>query len=367
MKKKVGLIGWRGMVGTVLMSRMREEKDFSDIDPVFFSTSQYGIAGPIELGGEKLQNAYDIDFLAKMDVILTCQGSDYTEKVYKSLREQGWNGHWIDAASLLRMNEEAVIVLDPINSDLIKKSYSEGCKTWVGGNCTVSLMLMAIGELVRQDQVDWISAMTYQAASGAGAQSMKELLLQMGAIYQSVESELEASMSIIDAKVTDMIRSDAYPIEHFGVPLAGSLIPWIDADLNNGQSKEEWKAQVEANKILGLEGSRAVSIDGITVRVGSMRSHAQALTMKLKNDIALSEIEEMIRGSNSWVEVIPNNKDATIKALTPAAVSGTMRVPVGRFRKMSLGPEFLSAFTVGDQLLWGAAEPLRRMLRILID
>ncbi len=368
--KKVGLIGWRGMVGSVLMQRMREEKDFDVIEPVFFSTSQTGQPGP-DVGKDVpvLKDAKSIDELKLMDVIITCQGGDYTEAVYPQLRKAGWDGYWIDAASTLRMADEAIIVLDPVNLDVIKDGLSNGTKTFVGGNCTVSLMLMAIGGLFDNDLVEWISPMTYQAASGAGAQNMRELVRQMGAINDSVKTLNEdpaAAILDIDKKLADFLRSDDYPKENWGVPLAGSLIPWLDSPLDSGQTREEWKAEVETNKILG-RSDQPVPIDGICVRIGAMRCHSQALTIKLKKEVPLDEIHDMLAQANDWVKVIPNERDITVQELTPAAVTGTLTVPVGRLRKLTMGDDYLSAFSVGDQLLWGAAEPLRRMLRLLLE
>jgi len=368
--KRVGFIGWRGMVGSVLMQRMRDENDFSEIEPIFFTTSQAGKPGP-DVGKDvpPLKDAGNIDELKSMDVIVTCQGGDYTKQVYKPLRDAGWDGYWIDAASSLRMADDSIIVLDPVNKDVIKNGLSSGIKTYVGGNCTVSLMLMAIGGLFEKDLIEWITPMTYQAASGAGAQNMRELIKQMGAVNDHVKSlndDPATAILDIDRKVTDFIRSAAYPTDHWPVPLAASLIPWIDVQLESGQSKEEWKAQVETNKILGRSSS-PIPIDGLCVRVGAMRCHSQALTIKLKKDISVDEISAMLAAHNDWVKVVPNDRELTMSDLTPAAVTGTLTVPVGRLRKLSMGPEYLSAFTVGDQLLWGAAEPLRRMLRILLE
>jgi aspartate-semialdehyde dehydrogenase len=366
---RVGLVGWRGMVGSVLMQRMVEERDFDLIDPVFYSTSQVGGAAP-NLGKDAgmLQNAFDLDSLKQLDAIITCQGGSYTEQVYPALRKAGWKGYWIDAASTLRMTPDSIITLDPVNLDQINQGIHSGMNTFVGGNCTVSLMLMALGGLFEKGHVEWMSAMTYQAASGAGAQNMRELIAQMGVINDSVSSELAnpaSSILDIDRKVAETIRSSTFPTQQFGAPLAGSLIPWIDVKRDNGQSKEEWKAGVEANKILGTQGS-PVAIDGTCVRIGAMRCHSQALTIKLKQNIPMDEIEEMIASHNQWVKVIPNERDITAQELTPAKVTGTLSVPVGRLRKMAMGDDFLNAFTVGDQLLWGAAEPLRRTLRIIL-
>jgi aspartate-semialdehyde dehydrogenase len=366
--KRVGLIGWRGMVGSVLMQRMREERDFDRIEPVFFSTSQAGEAAP-DVGKDvpPLQDANSIDALKTMDVIISCQGGDYSKDIYPRLRTAGWDGYWIDAASTLRMAPESIIVLDPINRELIDQGLRDGVKTYVGGNCTVSLMLMALGGLFQNDLVEWITPMTYQAASGAGARNMRELLQQMGSIHDVAQGLLDdpaSAILAIDKTVSDHIRSDDYPDAQFGVPLAGSLIPWIDVQLESGQSKEEWKAQVETNKILGHSDAQ-IPIDGICVRIGAMRCHSQALTIKLKRDVPVDEIENMLAAANDWVKVVPNDRDRSMNELTPAAVTGTLSVPVGRLRKLTMGGEYLSAFTVGDQLLWGAAEPLRRMLRIL--
>ena len=367
--KRVGFVGWRGMVGSVLMQRMREENDFADIDPVFFTTSQAGKPGP-DIGRDvpALKDANSIQDLSAMDVIVTCQGGDYTKAIYPELRKSGWKGYWIDAASALRMQDDSIIVLDPVNEHVIKDGLSKGAKTYVGGNCTVSLMLMAIGGLFEKDLVEWITPMTYQAASGAGAQNMRELIRQMGAINDNVKALNDnpaTAILEIDKNVTDFIRSDAYPMEKWPAPLAASLIPWIDVPLASGQSKEEWKAQVETNKILG-RASNPVPIDGLCVRIGAMRCHSQALTIKMKKDVPLDEINEILAAHNDWVRVIPNEPAVTVKELTPAAVTGTLSVPVGRLRKLSMGKDYLSAFTVGDQLLWGAAEPLRRMLRLLL-
>jgi len=367
---RTGLIGWRGMVGSVLMQRMREENDFDLIEPVFFTTSQTGQAGP-DVGVEvpPLKDAKDITELSAMDVIISCQGGGYTEEIYPTLRQSGWKGYWIDAASSLRMEDESVIVLDPVNMDVIKDSLAKGGKTFVGGNCTVSLMLMAIGGLFKENLVEWISPMTYQAASGAGAQNMRELITQMGAIHDDVKSLVDDPASAIldiDRQVTDFMRGDAYPVEQWGVPLAGSLIPWLDSQLETGQTREEWKAQVETNKILGTSAN-PTPIDGICVRIGAMRCHSQAMTIKLNKDIPLDEVDDILAKANDWVKVVPNDRDISMKALTPAAVTGTLDIPVGRLRKLTMGNDYLSAFTVGDQLLWGAAEPLRRMLRILLE
>ncbi|SHE99098.1 aspartate-semialdehyde dehydrogenase [Vibrio gazogenes] len=367
---RVGLVGWRGMVGSVLMQRMVEEGDFNDIEPVFYSTSQVGIAAP-DYGKEAglLQDAFDVESLKQLDAVITCQGGGYTEKVYPQLRNAGWKGYWIDAASTLRMADEAIITLDPVNLKHIQQAIHAGTKTYVGGNCTVSLMLMGLGGLFEKGLVEWMSAMTYQAASGAGAQNMRELISQMGVINDCVSSELAnpaSSILDIDRKVVETMRSSSFPSDNFGAPLAGSLIPWIDVKRDNGQSKEEWKAGAEANKILDLQGS-PIPIDGTCVRIGAMRCHSQALTIKLKQNVPMDEIEEIIASHNDWVKVIPNERDITAQELTPTKVTGTLSVPVGRLRKMSMGDDFLNAFTVGDQLLWGAAEPLRRTLRIILN
>ncbi len=359
------------MVGSVLMERMRAEGDFDLIDePVFFTTSQVGQAGP-DIGRETppLQDATDIAALKNMDAIVSCQGGGYTGAVYDDLRASGWKGYWIDAASTLRMQPGSVIVLDPVNMNVITEALDAGVRDYIGGNCTVSLMLMALGGLFRAGYVEWASAMTYQAASGAGAKNMRELLAQMGSAHDAVSSLLEDPASAIleiDRRVAERLRSDRFPTANFGVPLAGSLIPWIDTQLENGQSREEWKGSVESNKILGREAS-PIPIDGICVRIGAMRSHSQALTVKLNRDIPVGEIEGILDEANDWVKVIPNDRDRTIAELTPAAVTGTLDVPVGRIRKLAMGGEYICAFTVGDQLLWGAAEPLRRMLRILLE
>ncbi len=367
---RVGLVGWRGMVGSVLMQRMREERDFDVIEPVFFTTSNVGGKGP-DIGRDvpALKDAKDIAELKAMDAIISCQGGDYTKEVYGDLRSAGWKGYWIDAASTLRMKDDAIIILDPANKNVIKDGLAKGIKTYVGGNCTVSLMLMAIGGLFDKGLIEWISPMTYQAASGAGARNMRELIQQMGAINHEVKALVDdpaAAILEIDRKVADFIRSDRYPVDAWPVPLAGSLIPWIDVQLESGQSKEEWKAQVEANKILG-RSSNPIPIDGLCVRIGAMRCHSQALTIKMTSDVSLNEIDDIIASHNQWVKVVPNDREITMRELTPAAVTGTLTVPVGRMRKLNMGPQYLSAFTVGDQLLWGAAEPLRRMLRILIE
>jgi aspartate-semialdehyde dehydrogenase len=365
--KKVGLVGWRGMVGSVLMQRMREENDFALIEPVFFTTSNIGGKGPQEASAP-LKDAKSIDDLRAMDIIITCQGGDYTTEVFPKLREAGWSGHWIDAASTLRMKDDAVIILDPVNQGVIEASLAKGGRNWIGGNCTVSLMLMALGGLFKAGLVDWMSSMTYQAASGAGAQNMRELLVQMGEAHRVAKGLLDDPASAIldiDREVAGILRDESFPTSNFGVPLAGSLIPWIDKDLGNGQSREEWKGQAETNKILGSTAA-PIPVDGLCVRIGAMRCHSQGLTIKLRKDVPLDEITAMLAAHNDWVKVVPNQREVSMRELTPTAVTGTLTVPVGRLRKMSMGPEYLSAFTVGDQLLWGAAEPLRRMLRILL-
>ncbi|UKA61957.1 aspartate-semialdehyde dehydrogenase [Arthrobacter sp. FW306-04-A] len=366
----VGLVGWRGMVGSVLMHRMQEEGDFANINPVFFSTSNAGGAAPsFADGAGKLENAFDIETLAKLPIIVTAQGGDYTKQVHGELRSRGWDGLWIDAASTLRMNGDSIIVLDPINRDVIDAGLSGGVKDYIGGNCTVSCMLMGLGGLFKNNLVEWGTSMTYQAASGGGARHMRELLNQFGTLNNEVSSELDDPASAIleiDRKVLATQRSGVDATQ-FGVPLAGSLIPWIDADLGNGQSKEEWKAGVETNKILGTgngTGRDYVVMDGLCVRIGAMRSHSQALTLKLREDLSVAEIEKLLDADNEWAKVVPNTKEASMSDLTPVAASGTLEIPVGRIRKLEMGPEYISAFTVGDQLLWGAAEPLRRMLKI---
>ncbi len=368
--KRVGLVGWRGMVGSVLMQRMREEGDFALIEPVFFTTSNPGGKAPeFANAAPPLVDARNIGELKTMDIVISCQGGDYTNEVFPQLREAGWTGHWIDAASALRMKDDAVIILDPVNPDVISDSLNKGGRNWIGGNCTVSLMLMALGGLLRHDEIEWVSAMTYQAASGAGAQNMRELLQQMGEVHRAARDLLDDPASAIldiDREVAGVLRDKDFPTANFEVPLAGSLIPWIDKDLDNGQSREEWKASAETNKILGRGGSTLIPIDGICVRIGAMRCHSQALTIKLRRDLPLDEVEDMLASGNEFVKVVPNNRVSTIAQLTPAHVTGSLEVPIGRLRKMSMGGQYLSAFTVGDQLLWGAAEPLRRMLRILL-
>ncbi|WP_345444169.1 aspartate-semialdehyde dehydrogenase [Rothia endophytica] len=366
----VGFVGYRGMVGSVLMQRMVDEGDFEGINPVFFSTSQAGSPAPT-LGGvleeSTLKDAHDIDELVKLPVIVTAQGGDYTKAVHSSLRERGWDGIWIDAASTLRMNDDAVIVLDPINRDVIDRGLDSGIKDFVGGNCTVSCLLMGLGGLWKQGLVEWGTSMTYQAASGGGARHMREVLAQFGELNGTVANELADPASAIleiDRKILEKQRSGDLDTTQFGVPLAGSLIPWIDSDLGNGQSREEWKAEAESNKILGLDGDERVALDGLCVRIATMRSHSQALTLKLTEDLTVEEIEKIIDNDNEWSKVVPNEREATMRDLTPVAASGTLDIPVGRIRKLSMGPQYISAFTVGDQLLWGAAEPVRRMLRI---
>jgi len=366
---QVGIIGWRGMVGSVLVRRMREEHDFDLVDPVFFSTSQAGAAGP-EIGKRtpSVKDANDVRELAAMDVLISCQGGEYTADTHPKLRKAGWTGYWIDAARHLRMADDAVIVLDPVNRPVIDRALDRGIKDYIGGNCTVSLMLMAMDGLFRADLIEWMTSMTYQAASGGGAKHMRELLTQMGIAHKSAADLLadpNSSILDIDSAVIATQRHD-FPVDHFHFPLAGSLLPWIDADLGNGQSREEWKAHAEGNKILG-RSSHPIPIDGMCIRIGSMRCHSQALTVKLRRDVPLGEIERMLATANDWVAIVPNEKEASLRDLTPTAVSGTLKVPVGRLKKLSMGGDYLQAFTVGDQLLWGAAEPLRRMLRILLD
>ena len=375
MMKLVGLVGWRGMVGSVLMQRMQDEGDFAHIEPVFFTTSNAGGKAPAMAKNETtLKDATDITELSKCEIVISCQGGDYTSEVFPKLRAAGWNGYWIDAASTLRMNDDAVIVLDPVNLDVIKNAMTRGVKNYIGGNCTVSGMLMGMGGLFQHNLVEWMTSMTYQAASGGGAQHMRELLTQFGTINNSVKALLDNPASaILEIDKTVLATQHGMSAEEtrqFGVPLAGNLIPWIDKDLGNGQSKEEWKAGAETNKILGLGaafGSREIPVDGLCVRVGAMRCHSQALTIKLKKDVPLDEISDIIAANNQWVKVVPNTREDSMRDLSPAAVTGSLTIPVGRLRKMSMGGEYLSAFTVGDQLLWGAAEPLRRMLRIILD
>jgi aspartate-semialdehyde dehydrogenase len=371
---KVGFVGWRGMVGSVLMDRMAAEKDFELFDSAFFSTSSAGRAAPKVARAEPvLKDAADLAALGACDAIVTCQGGEYTGDVHPRLRAAGWNGYWIDAASTLRMKEHAVIILDPVNLPVIEDALARGLRDYIGGNCTVSLMMLGIDGLLKADLIEWVTAMTYQSASGAGAQNMRELLAQMGHAHASVSELLADPASAIleiDRRVGSALLSDQLPKEHFGVPLAGSLIPWIDKDLGNGVSREEWKGGAEANKILGrpaMGQPGSLIVEGLCVRVGAMRCHSQALTIKLKRDLPLAEIESMLAGANRWVRVIPNQREESIRELSPARVSGKMDIPIGRLRKLAMGGEYLSAFTIGDQLLWGAAEPLRRMLRILLD
>ena len=372
---RVGIVGWRGMVGSVLVQRMREERDFDHVEPVFFSTSQAGGKGPqIGKATEAVKNATDLAELKKLPVIISCQGGDYTSEIYPKLRQQGWKGYWIDAASALRMNDDAVIILDPLNMDLIKSAIKAGTKDYIGGNCTVSLMLMGMAGLFQRDEIEWMTSMTYQAASGQGASAMRDLVAQMATIADRSQQLLDDPASAIleiDRNVTESIRSRDLPRETIGYPLAGSLLPWIDKDLGNGQSREEWKAQAEANKILGRgngkNGAKAIPMDGVCVRVGAMRCHSQAMTIKLRRPVPMDEVEGMLADAHDWVKVVPNRREETLAELTPAAVTGKLTVPVGRLRKLPMGDDYLAAFTVGDQLLWGAAEPLRRMVRILLD
>jgi aspartate-semialdehyde dehydrogenase len=371
---KVGFVGWRGMVGSVLMERMASERDFALFKSRFFSTSNQGAAAPAVAGGEaRLHDAHDVSALAECDAIVTCQGGDYTAAIHPKLRAAGWDGYWIDAASTLRMKDDAIIVLDPVNLGVIRSGLARGVRDYIGGNCTVSLMLMAIDGLIKAGLVEWISAMTYQAASGAGAQNMRELLQQMGALFEAVRDQLAdpgCAILEIDRAVSEALRSEKLPREHFGTALAGNLIAWIDRDLGHGVSREEWKGGAETNKILGrppMSHPGSLIVESICVRVGAMRCHSQALTIKLSRDVPLPEIEALLAGANRWVEVVPNRRDETIRSLAPAHVSGRLEIPIGRVRKLAIGGEYLSAFTVGDQLLWGAAEPLRRMLRILLD
>lgn len=366
---RVGFVGWRGMVGSVLLQRMREEQDFQGFEAVFFSTSQAGQAAPdIGQGENTLEDANDTAALANCDIVLSCQGGSYTKAVYPELRRDGWNGYWIDAASALRMDEDSVIVLDPVNSDVIERALANGVRSYIGGNCTVSLMLMAIAGLFRDGLVEWVSSMTYQAASGAGAKNMRELLSQMAFLGQSVNTELADPCSAIldiDRKVTAALRGDAIPTAEFGAPLAGSLLPWIDSAMDNGQSREEWKGCAETNKILDCDTT--VPVDGTCVRIGTMRCHCQGLTIKLRREVPLADIESIIAGTSQWTSVVPNTKEDSLHRLTPAAVAGKLDIPVGRVRTMNMGPRFINAFTAGDQLLWGAAEPVRRMLRIVVE
>lgn len=366
---RIGFVGWRGMVGSVLMGRMREEQDFKGFEPFFFTTSNIGGESPdVGLDTQPLKDAYDIELLSSLNIVLTCQGGDYTKKVYPDLLKQGWNGYWIDSASSLRMDDESIIVLDPVNRSVINQGLSSGIRTYVGGNCTVSLMLMALSGLFSSGHIEWISSMTYQAASGAGAKHMKELIAQMQVLGDASRALLDdpASTAIaIDDRISGELRSDTFPAENFAAPLAGSLIPWIDSQMESGQTREEWKGLVETNKILKTE--KPIPVDGLCVRVGAMRCHSQGLTIKLNKDMPLEEISEIIQEGNNWVALIPNDRESTLQSLTPAAVNGTLTIAVGRLRKMLMGPEYITAFTVGDQLLWGAAEPLRRVLRIIIE
>ena len=367
---RVGIIGWRGMVGSVLVQRMREERDFDVAEPVFFSTSKAGGKGPdIGMDTGPVQDANDVEALKKLPVLISCQGGDYTNAMHPKLRAAGWKGYWIDAASALRMKDDAVIVLDPVNLDVIQSAHAKGVKDYIGGNCTVSLMLMGLAGLFRHDLVEWMTCMTYQAASGAGAANMRELVEQMARIGDDAKAILadpSASALDLDRKVAETIRGPRLPRENFGHALAGSLLPWIDKDLGNGQSREEWKGAAETNKILG-RGAQPIPVDGVCVRIGAMRCHSQALTIKLRRDVPIDEIHGMVAEGNEWVKVVPNQREASLAELTPTAVTGKLTVPVGRMRKLPMGGEYLAAFTVGDQLLWGAAEPLRRTLRILAD
>jgi aspartate-semialdehyde dehydrogenase len=367
---RVGIVGWRGMVGSVLVQRMRDERDFDHLEPVFFSTSQAGGKAPaIGKPAEPVKDAMDLAALKALPVIVSCQGGDYTNQVYPQLRAAGWKGYWVDAASALRMKDDAVIILDPVNMPVIKQALSDGKRDFIGGNCTVSLMLMGMAGLFQRDEIEWVTSMTYQAASGAGAANMRELVAQMAHIGDEAAALLSDPASAIldvDRAVTDTLRSREMPKDNFGYPLAASLLPWIDKDMGNGQSREEWKAQAEANKILARNGN-AIPIDGVCVRIGAMRCHSQALTIKLRRELPLDEIEGILAEANDWVKVVPNRREESLAELTPAAVSGKLSVPVGRLRKLPMGDDYLTAFTVGDQLLWGAAEPLRRMVRILLD
>jgi len=368
---KVGMVGWRGMVGSVLMQRMLEEHDFDHIDPTFFSTSSAGGTGPaIGRDTGPLQDAGNVAALVAQDAIISCQGGDWTTAMYPKLREAGWSGYFIDAAKTLRMADDAVIILDPVNRPVIDAALAKGVRNYIGGNCTVSLMMMALAGLFEHDLIEWMTCMTYQAASGAGAQNMRELLAQMGEAHFAAKSLLEDPQSAIldiDREVAGILRDARFPTQHFGVPLAGSLIPWIDRDMGTGMSLEEWKGGAESNKIMGRDGADAIPVESLCVRIGAMRCHSQALTIKLRRDVPLSEIETMIASANEWVKLIPNRRDDSMRELSPAAVTGKLTIPIGRLRKLAMGPEYVSAFTVGDQLLWGAAEPLRRMLRILLE
>ncbi len=367
---KVGFIGWRGMVGSVLTERMLAEKDFNGYEANFFTTSQLGQKGPaIGIDTPLLQDAYDIKALTAMDIIVTCQGGDYTKKVYQELRSSSWNGYWIDAASTLRMEQNSIIVLDPVNRSQIENALANGIKDYIGGNCTVSLMLMALHGLFKNDLIEWMTSMTYQSASGAGANNMRELVSQMDYLTSAAKDLIDKPATAIlelDKRITESLNSSDIPVDNFGAPLAASLIPWIDRPVEDGQTREEWKGYAETNKILGIDNN-PIPIDSICVRVGAMRCHSQAFTIKLKKNVPLDEVEAMIKSANDWVELIPNNKEATIQELSPVRVSGTLRVPVGRVRKMNIGPDYLAAFSVGDQLLWGAAEPIRRILNIVLQ
>ncbi len=365
----IGFVGWRGMVGSVLLERMRAEGDFAGLTTTFYSTSQVGGAGPdLGAGGARpLADAYDVNALARHDCVLTCQGGDYTKQVLPALRERGWQGYWIDAASAKRMDDDSVIVLDPVNRAVIDRGIESGIRNYIGGNCTVSLMLMGLGGLFAEDLIEWMTCMTYQAASGGGAKHMRELVAQMGLLGEKSRDLMgagESGILALDRRISELLRGDALPTENFGVPLAASLIPWIDRGMETGDTREEWKAFAEGNKILGT-GARPIPIDSICVRVGAMRCHSQAFTIKLRRDVPLADVEALIAGHNDWVKLVRNDKESTLAELSPAAVSGTLDIPVGRVRKLRLGPEYLGAFTVGDQLLWGAAEPLRRTLNIL--
>jgi aspartate-semialdehyde dehydrogenase len=368
---RAGIVGWRGMVGSVLVQRMREERDFDHVEPVFFSTSQAGGKGPaIGKPTESVKNATDVAELKKLPVIISCQGGDYTNEIYPQLRAAGWKGYWIDAASALRMKDDAVIILDPVNMPLIKDAVAKGTKDFIGGNCTVSLMLMGMAGLFQRDEIEWMTSMTYQAASGAGAAAMRDLVAQMATLGDSARALMKDPASAIldiDRAVADSMRSREMPSENIGYPLAGSLLPWVDKDMGDGQSREEWKGQAETNKILGRRNGSAIPVDGICVRVGAMRCHSQALTIKLRRPLPIDEVEGMLADAHDWVKVVPNRKEETLAELTPAAVTGKLSVPVGRLRTLPMGKDYLAAFTVGDQLLWGAAEPLRRMVRILLD
>ncbi len=368
---RVGIVGWRGMVGSVLMDRMRDERDFELIEPVFFSTSSAGGAGPdVGSGATELKDAGDVAALSALDTIISCQGGDWTTAMYPKLRAAGWNGYFIDAAKTLRMQDDAVIILDPVNRPVIDAALAAGVRNYIGGNCTVSLMMMALAGLFQRDLIEWMTCMTYQAASGGGAKHMRELLQQMGETHLAAKHLLDDPQSAIldiDREVAGVLRDERLPTENFGVPLAGSLIPWIDRDMGNGMSLEEWKGGAESNKILGRGAANAIPVDSLCVRIGAMRCHSQALTIKLRRDLPLPEIEAIIAGANAWVKLVPNTRDESVRRLTPAAVTGQLDIPIGRLRKLAMGPEYLSAFTVGDQLLWGAAEPLRRMLRILLE